>query len=235
MMCCLPGRAESRRYVDSIFSPRGRVAKRYGEGKRIQNTFQTNGILLSDEWCRFLRDNGWLVGISLDGPADLHDAYRVSRSGKPTHHKVVEAIARLVAHRVDFNLLVVVNRLNSQQPARMYRYLRQLGTPFLQFIPLVERDDSGKLTADSVTSEDWGVFSMMCLISGFGKILGAFLYNCLIRCWACGAGIRHKCARLAKPAVTRSPWKQTAISISAITMSTRRSGWVISIKRHYIC
>ncbi|EPR1455058.1 TPA: anaerobic sulfatase maturase [Citrobacter koseri] len=134
------------------------LQKRYGEGKRIQNTFQTNGILLSDEWCRFLRDNGWLVGISLDGPADLHDAYRVSRSGKPTHHKVVEAIARLVAHRVDFNLLVVVNRLNSQQPARMYRYLRQLGTPFLQFIPLVERDDSGKLTADSVTSEDWGHF-----------------------------------------------------------------------------
>ncbi|MCW6190417.1 radical SAM protein, partial [Klebsiella pneumoniae] len=70
------------------------LQKQYGEGKQIHNAFQTNGILLNDEWCQFLRDNGWLVGISLDGPAELHDAYRVNRSGKPTHHKVVEAIAR---------------------------------------------------------------------------------------------------------------------------------------------
>lgn len=77
-----------------------------------------------------LRDNGWLVGISRDGPAELHDAYRVNRSGKPTHHKVVEAIARLREYQVEFNLLVVINRLNSQQPGQMYRYLRQCGTPF---------------------------------------------------------------------------------------------------------
>lgn len=106
------------------------LQKQYGEGKKIHNAFQTNGILLNDEWCQFLHDNGWLVGISLDGPAELHDAYRVNRSGKPTHHKVVDAIARLRKHQVEFNLLVVVNSLNSQQPELMYRYLRQLGTPF---------------------------------------------------------------------------------------------------------
>ena len=95
------------------------LQKQYGEGKQIHNAFQTNGILLNDEWCQFLRDNGWLVGISQDGPAELHDAYRVNRSGKPTHHKVVEAIARLREYQVEFNLLVVINRLNSQQPGQM--------------------------------------------------------------------------------------------------------------------
>lgn len=131
------------------------LQKQYGAGKRIQNAFQTNGMLLNDAWCQFLHNNGWLVGVSLDGPADLHDAHR---SGKPTHHKAIEAIAKLVEHRVDFNLVVVVNRLNSQQPARLYRYLRQLGTPFLQFIPLVERDEKGAFTAGSVEPQAWGEF-----------------------------------------------------------------------------
>lgn len=134
------------------------LQKQYGAGKQIHNTFQTNGILLNDEWCQFLHDNDWLVGLSLDGPADLHDVCRVSRSGKPTHQKVLNALAKLIEHRVAFNLLVVVNRLNSEQPARMYRYLRQLGTSFLQFIPLVERDENGSLTADSVEPQVWGTF-----------------------------------------------------------------------------
>ncbi|QLR75376.1 anaerobic sulfatase maturase [Citrobacter freundii] len=134
------------------------LQKQYGQGKQIHNAFQTNGILLNDEWCQFLRENGWLVGISLDGPAELHDAYRVNRSGKPTHHKVVDAIARLREHQVEFNLLVVVNSLNSQRSGQMYRYLRQLGTPFLQFIPLVEYDEKGELTAESVPPQAWGTF-----------------------------------------------------------------------------
>lgn len=139
----------------------GRVValqKQYAGGKRIRNTLQTNGVLLNDAWCRFLHKNGWLVGISLDGPADLHDAWRVSRSGKPTQHKVLAAIDKLRQHRVEFNLLVVVNALNSQQPQRLYRYLRALGTPFLQFIPLVEQDAHGELTPESVPAKAWGEF-----------------------------------------------------------------------------
>lgn len=134
------------------------LQKQYANGKRIENAFQTNGILLNDEWCQFFRENGWLVGISIDGPAELHDAYRVNRSGKPSHHKVVNAITTLGKHRVDFNLLCVVNNLNSQQPQRLYRYLRTLGTPFLQFIPLVEQDAQGGLSAESVRGEAWGNF-----------------------------------------------------------------------------
>ncbi|HAT6802252.1 TPA: anaerobic sulfatase maturase [Citrobacter freundii] len=134
------------------------LQKQFGAGKQIQNAFQTNGILLNDAWCRFLHDNNWLVGLSLDGPADLHDAFRVSRRGNPTHQKVMTALQKLVEYRVEFNLLVVVNRLNSGQPERMYHYLRQLGTPFLQFIPLVEQDEHGRLTAESVEPQAWGQF-----------------------------------------------------------------------------
>lgn len=134
------------------------LQKQYAGDKQIHNAFQTNGILIDDEWCRFFHENGWLVGVSLDGPADIHDALRVNQSGKPTHHKVMSAIEMLVKHRVEFNLLVVVNRLNSQQPERLYRYLRCLGTPFLQFIPLVERDETGQLSAESVRDEEWGKF-----------------------------------------------------------------------------
>lgn len=129
------------------------LQQRYGQGKNIQNAFQTNGMLINDEWCRFFRDNGWLVGVSLDGPPDLHDAYRVSRSGNPTQRKVTAAIEKLRVHQVSFNLLTVVNRLNSQQPEAVYRYLRALGTPFLQFIPLVEHENP-----ESVTDKQWGEF-----------------------------------------------------------------------------
>ncbi|MCT4700648.1 anaerobic sulfatase maturase [Enterobacteriaceae bacterium H20N1] len=134
------------------------LQKRYAAGKRIQNTMQTNGVLLNDAWCCFFRENGWLVGISIDGPADLHDAYRRTRSGKPTHHLVLAAVEKLKAHRIEFNLLTVVNQHNSRQPERLYRYLKTLGTPFLQFIPLVERDESGAVTPESVSPEQLGRF-----------------------------------------------------------------------------
>jgi len=134
------------------------LQQRYAGDKRIYNAFQTNGILLNDEWCQFFKQHGWLVGISIDGPPELHDAFRVSRSGKPTHHKVLQAIECLKAHQVEFNLLVVVNRLNSQHPRQLYRYLRGLGTPFLQFIPLLEMNDHHQLDENSVPAERWGAF-----------------------------------------------------------------------------
>ncbi len=131
---------------------------KYAAGRRIENTLQTNGTLLDGAWCTFLRENGWLVGISIDGPALLHDRYRVSRSGKPTHHRVEAAIKRLRACGVEFNLMVVVNRTNCQQPLALYQYLVDLGTPFIQFIPLVERDAAGNLTPESVEEAAWGTF-----------------------------------------------------------------------------
>ena len=134
------------------------LQQQYGNGKRISNAFQTNGVLLNEAWCQFFHDNGWLVGISIDGPADLHDAYRVSRSGNPTHHKVLRAIGMLRACRVEFNLLVVVNRHNSEHPRRVYRYLRELGTAHLQFIPLLELDENRQPDELSVPAAAWGHF-----------------------------------------------------------------------------
>lgn len=131
---------------------------RFANGKRIENVCQTNGILLNDAWCRFFREHGWVVAISVDGPAEMHDAYRVNRSGTPSHHNVINAIQRLAKHGVEYKLLCLVNNLNSQQPQRLYQYLRSLGTPFLQFIPLVEQDRQGNLTAESVSGEAWGRF-----------------------------------------------------------------------------
>lgn len=114
-------------------------SKKYANGKQIHHGFQTNGILINDEWSEFFKLNNFLIGISVDGPAELHDAYRVNRSGKGTHEKVMQGIACLKKHGVPFNTLTVVNNLNAQQPKTVYRFLKSIGSEYMQFIPLVER------------------------------------------------------------------------------------------------
>lgn len=108
-------------------------------GQRIENDLQTNGTLLDDQWGEFLRSKGFLVGLSIDGPADLHDAYRVSKDGKPTFAKVLTAARMLHRHGVPFNSLTVVNRLNARHPRDVYRFLRdEVGPREMQFIAGVE-------------------------------------------------------------------------------------------------
>ena len=113
-------------------------------GLKIANTLQTNGVLLDDDWCRFFLKHGFLIGLSIDGPAELHDAYRVDHQGKGSHSKVIAAMRRLKKFGVDFNALVVVNRTNGDHGSRIYRYLRDAGCQFLQFIPIVERAGTGR-------------------------------------------------------------------------------------------
>jgi uncharacterized protein len=115
------------------------LQKKYAGGKRIENAFQTNGILLDDEWCSFLAENNFLVGLSIDGPRELHDAYRVDKGGRPTFDRVVRGLGYLKKHGVEFNTLTVVHRQNSQHPLEVYRFLKEVGSGFLQFIPIVER------------------------------------------------------------------------------------------------
>ena len=115
------------------------LQKRYAEGRVIHNALQTNGTLLNDEWGEFLAENHFLVGVSVDGPPKLHDAYRVDKNGNATYEKVIRGIRLLQRHGVDFNTLTVVNRLNSRKPLEVYRFLKQIGSGFIQFIPLVER------------------------------------------------------------------------------------------------
>lgn len=109
---------------------------------KIKNDLQTNGILLDDNWAIFLKENDFLVGLSIDGPQALHDKYRVTRSGKPTFERVMAAAAVLRKHQVPFNALTVINRHNVMYPLEVYRFLTQeLGATYIQFTPCVEANN----------------------------------------------------------------------------------------------
>lgn len=112
---------------------------KYANGKRVENAFQTNGILLDDQWGEFLAENKFLVGLSIDGPRRLHDKYRVDKGGQPTFDKVMRGLTCLRKHKVEFNTLTVVQRDNSYHPLEVYRFLKEVGSGFMQFIPIVEQ------------------------------------------------------------------------------------------------
>ena len=105
----------------------------------VERTLQTNGMLLDDEWCAFLAENDFLVGLSIDGPRELHDAYRHDAGGRPVFDRVVAAARRLRQHGVEFNVLCTVNAANAGHPLEVYRFFRdELGARFIQLIPIVE-------------------------------------------------------------------------------------------------
>jgi len=123
-------------------------AKHTPPGKRVHNSLQTNGILLDDRWCEFLKEHDFLVGLSIDGPVNLHDKYRRDRQGRGTFDRVTAAMRRLFRHGVEFNALCCVNRTNAQHPERVYRFLRDSGIQFIQFIPIVEPVGGSPTNAD---------------------------------------------------------------------------------------
>jgi uncharacterized protein len=137
-------------------------------GMRFENTLQTNGTLLDDEWCAFLRENDFLVGISIDGPRALHDSHRVDKSGRPTFDRVMRGLRLLQKHGVETNVLVTVNRINAQYPLEVYRFLRdEVRTSWMQFIPAIERIHQGavsphqegtRVSERSVAPGQWGGF-----------------------------------------------------------------------------
>lgn len=133
--------------------------------QRILHTLQTNGTFLDDDWARFLTENGFLVGLSIDGPARLHDLYRVDPGGGATHWRAMRGWHLLQKYGVETNILCAVNRLNGEHPLEVYRHFRDdLGAQYLQFIPVVEpldaehRASSGTVSDRSVTAEQWGRF-----------------------------------------------------------------------------
>lgn len=154
------------------------LQKKYAHGKQIDNVIQTNGTLLTDEWCAFFAKNHWLVGISIDGPPqEYHDHYRVTPAGKPSWEKVMQGIQLLKKHRVEWNAMAVVNAYNAEHPLEFYHFFRDNGCQYLQFTPIVERltehedgrtlaslaDDREIPLADaSVTPQQWGNF--LCTI-----------------------------------------------------------------------
>jgi len=159
------------------------VEKHKRPGMTVEHTMQTNGTLLDAEWARFFRDHDYLIGLSMDGPPDIHDAQRVDKGGKPTHAKVLEAARLLREHGAEFNILCTVHALNGDRGREVYQYFRDVvGASFVQFIPIIERatpeliavaesgwgshvegrplyTQAGSLvTGRSITDEGWGRF-----------------------------------------------------------------------------
>lgn len=134
-------------------------AKYKRPGMTISNALQTNGTLLDDEWGTFLHDNGFLVGISIDGTERIHNRFRLDRTGQGTWDKVMRGLDVLQRHKVEYNALVLTNSLNSCHPIEVYEFIKKKGVEFMQFIPLVELDhESGELTHRSVDPKQWGNF-----------------------------------------------------------------------------
>ena len=142
--------------------------RKYARGRTIDNCIQTNGTMLTDEWCRFLHDNHWLVGISIAGPQRFHDEYRRTRQGRPSFAKVMQGINLMNKHQVEWNAMAVVNDYNADYPEEFYHFFRDMGCRFLQFTPVVERltarglatlsDPGEEVTDFSVSPRQWGDF-----------------------------------------------------------------------------
>lgn len=177
------------------------LQQKYAGGRRIDNVIQTNGTLLTDEWCEFFAQNHWLVGISIDGPQPYHDHYRLTAAGKPSWKKVMQGIKLLKKHGVEWNAMAVVNAYNVNHPLEFYRFFKENGCHFLQFTPIVERltrhedgrtlasladKDEISLSEASVAPEQWGYF--LCAIfdewvrKDVGKIF-VEIFDCTLANW----------------------------------------------------
>lgn len=177
------------------------LQQKYARGRRIDNVIQTNGTLLTDEWCEFFAQNHWLVGISIDGPQPYHDHYRLTAAGKPSWQKVMQGIKLLKKHGVEWNAMAVVNAYNVNHPLEFYRFFKENGCQFLQFTPIVERltrHEDGRTLASladkneiplseaSVAPEQWGYF--LCAIfdewvrKDVGKIF-VEIFDCTLANW----------------------------------------------------
>ena len=145
------------------------LQRKYAGAHTISNCIQTNGLLLNDEWCGFFYNHNWLVGLSIDGPEHLHDKYRRMQGGQPSFRKVMQAVELLVKNRVEWNILATVNAYNADYPEDVYSFLKSIGTPFIQFSPVVERllpnrrlcsaeMENREIAPFSVTARQWGNF-----------------------------------------------------------------------------
>lgn len=127
-------------------------------GKEILNGIQTNGTLIDEAWCEFLAKEKFYVGLSLDGPRELHDTFRYDKNGRATHGQVVQAFKLMRRYGIHIDVLCVVNAKNARQPKAVYRFFKDLGVRFLQFLPLVGRMPDGRMTPESVPAQAYGEF-----------------------------------------------------------------------------
>ena len=136
------------------------LQKKYGSGgQQVSNTLQTNSVLLDEKWCRFFGENKFLLGISIDGPKEFHDYYRLDHSGSGTFDRVMRGIEKCKKHKVEFSTLVLLNNKNVEQPDKLFDFLVENDLTFIQFIPCVERDPAtGNIADFSITAKQYGDF-----------------------------------------------------------------------------
>lgn len=115
------------------------LQRKYGRGRQIDNCIQTNGTLLNDDWCRFFKENNFLVGVSIDGPQEFHDEYRRNKQGLPSFYKVMKGIELMKKHGVEYNAMAVVNDYNVDYPLEFYNFFKEIDCHYIQFTPIVER------------------------------------------------------------------------------------------------
>lgn len=156
-------------------------------GWQATNSLQTNGTLLTDEWCDFLHKNQFLVGLSLDGSANLHNFYRHTKSGQETFSQVMSGLHLLQTHKIEYNVLCVVSKANVQHPIELYHFFKENGIKYIQFIPLVESLEDGKVSQRSITGEEYGQFLISIfnqwVVNGLGEISVQIFDEC-ISVWA---------------------------------------------------
>ncbi len=177
------------------------LEKRYARGRQIDNCIQTNGTLLTDEWCEFFKENNFLVGVSIDGPQEFHDEYRRTRSGKPSFQKVMNGIQLLNKHGVEWNALAVINDFNADYPLEFYHFFKDIHCKYIQFTPIVERmvnrtdgltlapgmQDQGELADFSITADQWGNFLCTIFDEWVRKDVGNYyiqLFDATLANWA---------------------------------------------------
>lgn len=177
------------------------LEKRYAGGRQIDNCIQTNGTLLTDEWCEFFKENNFLVGVSIDGPQEFHDEYRRTRSGKPSFQKVMNGIQLLNKHGVEWNALAVINDFNADYPLEFYHFFKDIHCKYIQFTPIVERmvnrtdgltlapgmQDQGELADFSITADQWGNFLCTIFDEWVRKDVGNYyiqLFDATLANWA---------------------------------------------------
>lgn len=170
-----------------------RIQQDFANGKEISNAFQTNGTLITDEWAEFLKENNFLCGLSVDGPKQFHDAHRRYSNGRGTWEQVVKCAEIFKRHQVEFNTMTVVNASNSKHPLAVYNFLKELGSHYMQFSPIVERiaedqdaqfslvsNQYKKQTAvmrENVSAQDWGNFLCRIFDVWVKKDIGNYFVN----------------------------------------------------------
>lgn len=221
------------------------LQQKYARGRTVDNCIQTNGTLLTDDWCRFFHDNNWLVGISIDGPQEFHDEYRKNKQGKPSFVKVMQGISLLNKHHVEWNALAVVNDYNADYPLEFYHFFKQIGCRYIQFAPIVERilphsdgrhlaavnEGTGKrdLPISPSLPSSGAIFYVRFLMNGSVRMWESISYNFSMLHWQTGWEVSRASVRWPRPADMQESWNSMAMCILAIILSFRSTSWEISI------